>query len=434
VYNPDADEYLVVYGCKAGGDFAICGRQIAWDGNLLASGDQFVIWQAPSGVSVRDPLVVYVASVQRYYVLWMDGRNPEDNSDLYGRWLAADGSPVSPSLPFFRYPTPQEFTAMAYDPGLERVLVAWADRRRYTQDVYARLGALDIEPPEAEFFHLPLVGHPGTTFLFNAKPSSDGFTPSGALMVRWDWTSDGVWNTEWSFEKAITQTAFLPGLYDVSLQVRDLVSNTAIISHPVLVLPDSGNKAPTARMSTDANSTTVGSQLEFDASASTDDETPDDLSVRWDWESDGQWDTDFSPAFTATHTFTTANEYTVRAEVQDAGGLTDWAFFNISALPGVPVGLLVYPGAATMGPGMEFGFRAMAWDAYGNRMYHPEVVWSVTEPLVGTIGADGVFTSGMHFGTYPDSIVADSNGVTDTASVTIFGPFEIYLPLTMRGF
>jgi hypothetical protein len=65
-------------------------------------------------------------------------------------------------------------------------------------------------------------------------------------------------------------------------------------------------------------------------------------------------------------------------------------------------------------------------------MYPPDVAWSVTEPLVGTIGADGVLTASVHSGTYPDVVLADGNGVTGTASVTIFGPFEVYLPLVMR--
>jgi len=435
VYNPDEDEYLVVYGCPSGGESAICGREIAWDGDLQDSGDEFVIWQADTGVSVSNPLVVYVASVQRYAVLWKDGRNEPDNGhDLYGRWLESDGSPASPVLPFFRYPASQEAPALAYDPGREQALVTWYDHRRFTSDVYARLGALDVTPPEAFFFHLPLVGRPGTTFLFNAKPSRDNLTPRGALAVRWDWSSDGVYQTDWSLDKVITKTVGLPGTYTVTLQVRDLMSNTATVSHTVRVLPDSGNTAPDADLGADANAATVGVNFNFDASASTDAETPGSLEARWDWENDGEWNTDFGPTLTANHAYTTAGDHVVRAEVRDAEGLTDAAFFNATALPDATVALTIFPASPTLAPRQSRWFRAVGQDAYGNTMSNPAVAWSVTNPLAGTISAAGVFTAGVEDAAYPDVILAESGSATDTASVTIAWPYQFYLPLILRDF
>jgi hypothetical protein len=439
-YNPTDNEYLVVYGWGDGAEDDIYGRRVTWDGDPEDPGDEFVVWSGDAGVAQTTPEVVYVPSAHRYYVVWADARNAAENGyDLYGRWLEANGNPAGFALPVFRYPGTQQIHRLAYDPDHEQVLVVWDDDRRYTSDVYARLGALDVTPPVARFFHLPLVGESGTTFLFSARPSSDNLTPRGALEVRWDWTSNGSWDTEWSQEKVVTQTVWLPGTYSVTLQVRDLVSYTDTISHPVQVLA-AGGKAPRAALGADTNASVAGAEVELDASASTDDlvsgnvdhGTSDGLQVRWDWESDGAWDTDFSLTLGATHAFTVAGEQTVRAEVQDAEGLTDAAFYNITVLPGAPLTLEVSPAAVTMAPRTHVRFRASAWDVYGNRMYHPGVAWSVGDGGAGVIDSSGLFTAGLQAGTYPGVILAESSGVTDTASVTVLYPYRTYLPLVIR--
>jgi PKD repeat protein len=62
----------------------------------------------------------------------------------------------------------------------------------------------------------------------------------------------------------------------------------------------------------------------FNASGSTDKEDlSEDLVVRWDWENDGVWDTDYSPDKIATHQYSTAGIYTINLEVKDTQGLTD---------------------------------------------------------------------------------------------------------------
>jgi hypothetical protein len=438
-YNPDDNQYLVVYERSTVGDVDVCGHHVTWEGD--PDGGEIDVWTGSAGVDQGDPDVVYVPSMQRYYVIWEDDQNlPDNGSDLYGRLLEGDGSPATGTLPFFRYPGNQQDPRLAYDPDRERILVVWSDDRRAQGDVYARLGALDLTPPTARFLHLPLVGESGTTFLFSARPSSDDLTPPGALEVRWDWTSNGSWDTEWSQEKLYTQTVWLPGTYSVTLQVRDLVSHTDSISHPLHVLAP-GGKAPQAALTADKNSSVAGADVDLDASGSTDDvvslsadnEPPlDGLQVRWDWESDGVWDTGFSATLSATHAFTLAGETTVRAEIQDAEGLTDAAFYNITVLPSEPLTLAVWPRAVTMAPKAEARFRATGWDAYGNRMYYPTVAWSVLDADAGAINSSGLFTAGLQAGLYPDVIQAASNGASDTAWVRILYPYRLYLPLAMR--
>lgn len=81
---------------------------------------------------------------------------------------------------------------------------------------------------------------------------------------------------------------------------------------------------PEAIFVVDPLSGTIETEFSFDASASTDNETPlSDLQVRWDFENDDEWDTDYSTTKTISHIFSSANTYTVVLEVVDTAGNTD---------------------------------------------------------------------------------------------------------------
>lgn len=68
----------------------------------------------------------------------------------------------------------------------------------------------------------------------------------------------------------------------------------------------------------------------FDASASSDNEDPTSvLEVRWDWNNDGVWDTDWSSDKNVNHSFETEGVFNVSMEVKDTGGLKDAASENV---------------------------------------------------------------------------------------------------------
>ncbi len=79
------------------------------------------------------------------------------------------------------------------------------------------------------------------------------------------------------------------------------------------------NTAPTAAFTATTNDLTVN----VDASGCSDNEnSTDDLEVRWDWTNDGTYDTDWSTTKTASHTYSSAGTYTIKLQVKDVGGLT----------------------------------------------------------------------------------------------------------------
>ena len=76
------------------------------------------------------------------------------------------------------------------------------------------------------------------------------------------------------------------------------------------------------------------------------------------------------------------------------------------------------------------------WDIqyaqYDNKMYHPAVTWTVVTSQAGAIGVSGLFTAGVQAGTYTDAIVVGNGVLTETASVTVYWPYQVYLPLVLK--
>ncbi|MCX6225350.1 MAG: PKD domain-containing protein [Bacteroidia bacterium] len=84
-----------------------------------------------------------------------------------------------------------------------------------------------------------------------------------------------------------------------------------------------GNTAPTASFTMDPATGTTETRFTFDASACTDAETPaDDLEVRWDFDGDGTWDSDYDKIKITIYQYSLAGSYSVKLEVKDGGGLT----------------------------------------------------------------------------------------------------------------
>ncbi len=66
----------------------------------------------------------------------------------------------------------------------------------------------------------------------------------------------------------------------------------------------------------------VNNSGSFTAVASDDDNTEAEIQVRWDWENDGTWDTDWSATKTATHAYTSVGDKTLAVAAKDKFGVT----------------------------------------------------------------------------------------------------------------
>jgi PKD repeat protein len=177
------------------------------------------------------------------------------------------------------------------------------------------------DSPAASFTVDPTSGTTSTVFEFDASGSTDAEDPVSALQVRWDWENDGTWDTDYSTTKTANHVYATAGTKTVKLEVRDTSGLTDMETHTVTVTGP--NTAPAASFTVEPASGTIGTTFQVDASGSSDEQDPvSALEVRWDWDNDGTWETEYSTTKTASHQYATVGTMTVMLEVRDTGGLT----------------------------------------------------------------------------------------------------------------
>lgn len=90
-------------------------------------------------------------------------------------------------------------------------------------------------PPQAEFSFNPPAGIVGTVFNFDATSTVDDKDDVDALVFRWDWETDGTWDTGWQPTPAATHAYQESGSYIVNLEVKDTRGLVGSIAHSLSV-------------------------------------------------------------------------------------------------------------------------------------------------------------------------------------------------------
>ena len=180
------------------------------------------------------------------------------------------------------------------------------------------------QPPVPAFTFTPGCISTTTTVNFDASTVSDPEDAVADLQVRWDFDGDGTWDTNWDTDKTASHTYASQGTYVVKMKVKDTDGATAVVTHSVTVDNSCGNTPPVAAFDWDPSCVTTSTTVHFDASGVSDNEDATaDLKVKWDFDGDGTWDTQWSTQKTATYQYAAENTYNVRMKVKDTQGLTD---------------------------------------------------------------------------------------------------------------
>jgi len=82
---------------------------------------------------------------------------------------------------------------------------------------------------------------------------------------------------------------------------------------------------PVARFTIAPSTGTTETVITFNASSCSDSQDPiDDLQVRWDWQNDGVWDTNWTENKTASYQYLVSGNYTVKLEVKNSHNLVNY--------------------------------------------------------------------------------------------------------------
>jgi len=96
-------------------------------------------------------------------------------------------------------------------------------------------------PPTAVVDYDPVLGDIYTDYAFSANDSWDLEDPPDVLEVRWDWESDGAFDTDWTTDKYASHQFSTSGFYNVTLEVRDsqgLTDNETVQLQVVDLIPE----------------------------------------------------------------------------------------------------------------------------------------------------------------------------------------------------
>jgi hypothetical protein len=182
-------------------------------------------------------------------------------------------------------------------------------------------------PPVAEFTVDPPSGVVGTRFMFDPSASHDNEDPIYWLAIRFDWNGDGFYDTGWlNPTDGSPETYFdVPGVYTVTMEIKDSGDLTDTVSHAVQVGDPGSNTKPTARCEVTPLTGKVGTTFTFSAASSSDQQSSQsELVAMWDWYGSGTWTTTWLPLTqTQTLQFNSTGLHTVRVRVRDTGLLSD---------------------------------------------------------------------------------------------------------------
>ncbi|MFA5815028.1 MAG: PKD domain-containing protein [Bacteroidales bacterium] len=176
--------------------------------------------------------------------------------------------------------------------------------------------------PTAIFTVDPESGSTETRFNFDASGCTDPEDPPESLQVKWDWENDGVFDTGFRTIKTIQHIFPVAGTYTVVMEVIDTEGYGATFAKQVKVT--NPNTPPDADFTITPDSGTIETEITFDASICVDaEDSLDQLEVRWDWDNDNKYDTEFTTVKVIKRTFSVPGTYIVKVQVRDSGGLTD---------------------------------------------------------------------------------------------------------------
>jgi len=141
--DPGSGRFLVIWTddrSKSSG-LDIYGRMVAGDGAAMSP--DIAVAEADRGQAF--PAVAFDPTEDRFLAVWTDWRDAETvESDIYGRFVQADGRPAGAAFPIAQERVSQKFPAIAFDPAGRRYLVVWIDRRHPPYEtLYAQFLAAD---------------------------------------------------------------------------------------------------------------------------------------------------------------------------------------------------------------------------------------------------------------------------------------------------
>ncbi|MFO7616062.1 MAG: FISUMP domain-containing protein [Bacteroidales bacterium] len=153
--------------------------------------------------------------------------------------------------------------------------------------------------------------------------SASVYTPDPRHPLQFSWLLPN--RVEWTDPSADPVRVFIVserGVNRIQLKVTDVTTSLHNIRIKEIIAGDE-NRPPVARIQVGSANGNILTQFFFDSWHSTDDhQMPSELEVRWDFDGDGNWDTQYSTEKTIYYQYSRPGEYNARLQVRDRSMLT----------------------------------------------------------------------------------------------------------------
>ena len=178
----------------------------------------------------------------------------------------------------------------------------------------------DIQAPIAHLNITPINGNTVTEFQFDGSETiikGDDID----LFFRWDWENDGIWDTQFSEGNVITHRYLIKGIYYPVMEVRNGTGLADTIQNEITVIQ--GYSAPIPSFSITPGQGNKLTDFLFDASSTFDyEDSLNSIRFRWDWQGDGNYDTEYDSVPYIKHKFNYEGIYNIYLEAKDPSDLT----------------------------------------------------------------------------------------------------------------
>jgi uncharacterized protein (TIGR02145 family) len=177
-----------------------------------------------------------------------------------------------------------------------------------------------VQPPVIQATVSPQSGNTTHIFNFDLSESKSRTGRGIKVFTRWDWDGDGNWDTPFTRLLVYEHRYYAPGTWKPRLEMSNLDGGTDTLSFVIPVAR--GYSPPKPVLTTTPVAGHIFTRFLLDASATRDDEDSlNQLSFRWDFEGDGQWDTSFGDSVEIFHVFKETGVYNPGLQVRDPAGL-----------------------------------------------------------------------------------------------------------------
>jgi PKD repeat protein len=232
-------------------------------------------------------------------------------------------------------------------------------------------------PPTACFSASPATPTTGQAVTFDSSCSTD---PGGSISSRaWDLDNDGSFDD--GTGTTASRTFATPGNYTVRLRVVDNRGSATETSKVIAA----ANRAPVAAFTFAPAAPATGQAVTFTSTSTDPDGTV--ASQAWDLDNDGAFDD--GTAKTASRTFATPGNYTVRLRAVDNSGAATIVSKSVAAANRAPVAGFTYtPSAPTTGQAVSFSstssdpdgtVASQAWDLDNDGSFDDGTAKTVSE-------------------------------------------------------